>query len=653
MRPFFFVFHKRKSGIRNVADMLQIIRDRAQGVFAWIIVGLICIPFALWGINSYFGGGGDNSVAEVDGVKIAPQQVQNAYQQQRDRLAQMFGGKLPENLFSEETMKQQVLQQLIEKEVVISAAANSGMRIGDQQLAQTITGINAFFEDGKFSAEQYERVLARQGMSPRLFEQRVRRDLIAEQFSSTVAASAFTLPSEVDAQLQLQLQQRDIGYMVLPVSDFEKGVEVSADELRSYYDSNSARYMQPEQVKVDYLELSAETMAAGIKLSDDELRQRYETQKLNFRTPEERKASHILIQAASDADEAAVSEARAKAEALLQRLKAGEDFAELAKAESQDPGSARNGGDLGFFSKGVMDKAFEEATFKLLPGETSGLVRSAFGFHIIKLAAVKGGETKPFEAVAAELKREIQNERAAEIFYDRAEQLASLTYEQPDTLAVAAEQLQLEIKHSGFFARRGGKGIAANPKVSAAAFSEDVLARGNNSESIELGDNHLVVLRINEHKPEALRPFDDVKSQIEKVLKRDKAKAKASEVATELYAKLQAGDKPESLAAAQGIEWQRESALKRDNDKVKRPIVQAAFRMPHPLEGGVSTDQVILPGGDQALVALYGVQAGDAASAEVTARSDAQQRLQRASSNAAEQALIAGLSKRAEIVIKQ
>jgi len=633
--------------------MLQIIRDRAQGVFAWIIVGMISIPFALWGINSYFGGGGDDSIAEVDGAKISSRQLQSAYQQQRDRLQQMFGGKLPENLFSEETMRRQVLEQLVEKELLIKAAADNGMRVGDKQLRELITGIEAFQRDGKFDSAQYERVLAKQGMSPRLFEQRVRRDLIANQLSDAMVASEFTLESEVNAQLALQQQQRDIGYMVIPVSQFEPGIDISGEESRAYYESNSARYMQPEQVKVDYLELDAAAIAAGIAIDETELQQRYEAQKLNYRTAEERQASHILIQVADGAPEQEVSAAQSKAEALLQRLNAGEEFATIAKAESQDPGSARNGGDLGFFGRGVMDQAFEAATFALQPGEMSDLVRSAFGFHIIKLVAVKGGETKPYAQVAAQLKGEMQQERAMEIFHDRAEQLATISYEQPDTLTAAAEQLQLPIKSSDYFARSGGAGIVAESKVIEAAFSEDVLVRGNNSEAIEVGDNHLLVLRVNGHKPETLRPYDEVLGEIASNLRRDKARAKAQDEARDMFTKLQAGESPEQLAGTLQLEWHRRNGLQRNDSKLDRTIVQAIFRMPQPADGGFSSEQLTLPGGDQALVALYAVKPGDVAAADAAARSDAAQRIERANSNAAEQALIAGLRERAEISIKK
>lgn len=633
--------------------MLQVIRDRAQGVFAWLIVGMISIPFALWGINSYFGGGGDEGVAEVGGIKITSNQLQRTYQQQRDRLAQMFGGKLPENLFSEETMKKQALQQLIDKEVLVQAAKENGMAVGDNQLGTYVKGIDVFYSDGKFEYEQYERVLARQGMSPKLFENLVRRDMIAGQLNEIATDTEFSLPSEIDAQLSLQLQQRDVGYMVLPVSKYLDGITVTEEEARNYYDGNSSRFMQPEQIKVDYLELKSEDIAAGIEVSDEQMRQRYETQKLNFRTPEERSARHILIKVAADAKEDEVKAAQAKAEAILQRIQGGEDFAQLAIAESQDPGSARNGGDLGFFGLGVMDKTFEKATFALKVGEVSELVRSAFGFHIIKLEAIKGGETKPYEMVADELKREIQNERASEMFFDKAEQLASLTYEQSDTLKVAAEQLQLPIKSSDYFSRGGGTGIASNPKIIEAAFSDDVLLGNHNSESIELENNHLVVLRINDHKPEKLRPFEEVRTAIEGSLKKERAQAAALETAKDLLSKMDAGRNPETLASALAVEWKREADVMRDNKKINRAIVQELFRMPHPVEGRVASRQITLPGGDQAVLQLFGVKQGDVAKAEEKARNEVATRIERANAAAADKALIAGLRERAEITINK
>ena len=632
--------------------MLQVIRDRAQGVFAWIIVGMISIPFALWGINSYFGGGGDNSVAEVDGVKISSWQVQNGYQQQRDRLAQMFGGKIPENLFSEEVLKRQVLEQLVDKELLIKLARDQRMRIGDQQLSDTITGIDAFYVDGKFDAQQYERVLAQQGMSPRLFEQRVRRDLIAGQFLEGASSSEFVLESEIDNHLQLQQQRRDMGYLMIPVSRYQKDVTVNADEVSAYYDSNSVRYMRPEQLSIDYLELKGDSIANGIEVSEEQMRQRYEAQKLNFRSAEERKARHILIQVAGNASEAEVTAAGAKADELLQRLKGGEDFSKLAIAESQDPGSAKSGGDLGYFGLGVMDKTFEQATFALQKGQLSEVVRSAFGFHIIKLDDIRGGETKPYEAVAADLKREMQMEAAAEIFYERSERFATLTYEQPDTLAAAAEALQLKVVSSELFTRNGGKGLTANPKVIEAAFSEDVLQRGNNSAPLEIGENHLVVLRIKEHQAEALRPLEEVKAEIESKLRHDKSVELAKADASAVHAKMEAGESAETVAAAYKLEWKRDSSVQRDNQQLDRTIVQTLFRMPHPQQGGATTQVVALASGDQAVVALYGVAPADLAKVEKKSRTEARQLLERASTGAFDQTVLAALRGRADITIK-
>ncbi|HEX9802120.1 MAG TPA: SurA N-terminal domain-containing protein, partial [Gammaproteobacteria bacterium] len=485
--------------------MLEFIRSRARGWFAWVIVGMIIIPFALWGINSYIsGGGGDTSVARVGGAEISQGQLQNAFQQRRQRLQEMFGGTLPA-MFSDEMIRGQVLEQLIEQEILVQVARDNGMRIGDSILAQTITGIDAFHEEGRFSNTRYQQLLRAQGMMPGMFEQRVRRDMLAAQYTGGISATSFITDADIDNYLRLQQQQRSVGYLTVASARFSDEVEISEDEIADYYQQQAQEFMQPERVKVDYLELNIDDLAKAITVDETAMRERYEARRINYASDEQRQASHILVQVPASAGDEQVNAQQSKAEAILARIRQGEAFADLAKAESDDPGSAGQGGDLGFFGRGVMDPAFEEAAFALKKGEVSELVRSSFGFHIIKLTDVRGGEVKPFEEVRAELQKEIQLERAEQQYYEMAEQLANLTYEHPESLGIAAEELQLPIKTSPFFTRDGGPGIAAEPKVTGAAFSEEILARGNNSETIELGRNHMVVLRLNDHQPESLR----------------------------------------------------------------------------------------------------------------------------------------------------
>lgn len=632
--------------------MLQYIRERAQGVVAWIIVGAIILTFALFGINQYFSGGGDTSVAKVDGAEISQGQLQSATQQQRQRLEQMFGGKLPA-MFSDEMIRAQVLQQLIEQEMLVQAARNNGMRIGDAALAQTILDIDAFHEDGKFSNTRYQQLLRAQGMLPGTFEQRVRRDLLAAHFTGGITDTAFVTANDVDEYLRLQHQQRNIGYLTVNTSKFMDDVTVSDEEVLSYYEQHAQEYMQPERVKVDYLELNIKDIADTINVSEAETRERYEAQKINYTTPEQRKASHILVQVPSDSADDAIATAKQKAEALLERIRQGEDFATLAKTESDDPGSAPQGGDLGFFGKGVMDPAFEEAAFALEKGEVSELVRSSFGFHIIKVEDISGGTVKPFDEVKSGILKEIQTERAQQQYFDMAEQLANLTYEHPESLATAAEQLALPIKTSPFFTRDGGPGIAAEPKVVTAAFGDEVLARGNNSETIELSGNHMVVLHLNAHEPEARRPLEEVRGSIVSTLKRDKAQAQALELATAVEERVRSGEKPAELANALGIKWNDKQDIRRDVTDIDRTVVTEVFRMPKPEDGAQEINRVALSSGDQAVVILYSVEDGKPAEASDKERQEAVNKLQQAGSNADLASVVATIRSATDITIRK
>lgn len=632
--------------------MLEYIRSRAQGVFAWLIVGAIILTFALFGINQYLSGGGDSSVATVDGAEISRMQLEQAYGQQRQRLVQMFGGKLPA-MFTEKMLKQQALSQLVTKEVLVQAAYGNGIRIGDLQLAEIIRSAEVFHEDGSFSRSRYEQLLAQQGMSPGMFEAQVRRDMLAAQFESGYRDSSFVTTAEVDNLLRLQKQQRAVGYLNIALAPFSKAATVGDEEVTDYYQSNQSSFMRPERVKIDYLELDLQAFADAVTVTDAELRSRYEARKINYSTPQERRASHILIKVDENAPQSDVEAAREKAEALVSRIRAGEDFAELARENSDDPGSAKQGGDLGFFGRGAMVMEFEEAAFALQEGEVSEPVRSPFGFHIIKLTGIRGGEVKPFEAVKADIRKEIQNEQAEQRFYDMAEQLANLTYEHPESLQTASEVLGVAIKTSDYFTRQGGSGIAANPKITGAAFSEDVLVRGNNSETIELDRNRLVVLRVNDHQPEMVRPLDEVKASITATLKQNKASAEAEKLAASLLERLRAGEKPKALAAADGVTWQEKQTLLRDSDTTDPAILSTAFRLPEPQQGGFSSDTVTLSSGDLAVVVLYAVTDGDPESASEQERNMAEAQLLRATTDATSGAVMAGIRSRMDITIKQ
>lgn len=626
--------------------MLQLIRERAQSWIAWVIVILIIIPFALWGINQYFDGGKEIPAAKVNDTEISQQRLQQVFYQQQQRLRQMLGANYRPEMFPEEQMRQQALDGLIEQELLVQTATASGMRIGNALLAATIYSVPGFQIGGQFSQQAYESTLRNSGIGePKQFEADLRRDMLTQQLYAGIARSDFATPAEQRAMQQLYGQQRDIGFLLLPLADFIAKAQVSADEVQAYYEAQGALFMQPEQVSVAYLELSAEQIAQGIKVGEDELRARYQAQQASFSTPEERHARHILILVEPGADAAAEAAARAEAEKLLAQVRGGAAFADVARKSSQDPVSASEGGDLGFFGRGVMDKAFEAATFALQPGQVSELVRSAFGYHIIRLEAVRGGSTKPFAEVREQLLAEMRNERAEQQFFDQAEQLTNLTYEHPDTLEEAARQLELAVKQSELFTRRGGPGVLANPRLLTAAFSEDVLARGNNSEPIEVGRNHLVVLRAVQHQPEMRRPLEQVREDIVTRLRRDKAAAAAREAAAALQQQLQQGGDPALVAKGARAKWQRKDGVTREDGNVDAAILRSTFAMPRPQDAQPRWELAVTAGGDIAVLGLYAVRDGEVAEGEVGAAGD----MERAAGDAAFAAVLGSVRSAAKV----
>ena len=567
--------------------MLQFIRNRAQGWFAWVIVGLITIPFALFGLNQYVGGGAEINAATVNGTEISQQELQNAYYRQRQRLQEMFGEQLPANLFSEDRMKAQILQQLIDDELIAQAASSAKMRVGDQLLVAMIQTFEAFQKDGKFSRENYEQVLRMQGLPPGQFEEMLRRDLILQQYRNGLKGTEFTTSYEESLLDQLERQQRDVGYTIIDLDRFKGNVSLTDEEIEGYYSSNQQNYLTPERVAIEYVELKQQSLAANIVVSDEEAQLRYESQKQNYKTPEERRASHILLEILDDAEADAV---KAKAQELLDRINAGADFSEVARENSQDPGSAEQGGDLGFFGRDVMDKAFEDSVYSMQKGEISGLVQSEFGIHIIRMDDMRGGDSKTYNEVREEIISEIRQQQVEQIFFDRAEELANATYEHPDTLQVAADVLELEIKKAGPFSQtEGSNPTLSHPKVITAAFSDDVKLNSNNSEVIEISESHLLVLRVTEYHSEGVKSFEDVREAIVTTLTHNRTKEMAVALAEKLRESLKAdGSSAAELMHSHQLEWTEKQAVKRQDSSVDSALLKPIFKLAQ------STSQVVL-----------------------------------------------------------
>lgn len=630
--------------------MLEVIRERAQGWFAWAIVILLIIPFALWGVHEYVDPEVVVNVAVVDGKEISADEFQQAYQQRRTQLQAMLGENFDPAMIDEGELKKNVLEGIIEREVLLRHALDRGMRTTDARVGAEIRAIPALQVDGQFDKDLYDRLLRSQGYTVKGFEQLVRSDVLLQQLRDGILETVVVTPAEVDALIRLREQQRDIGYLVVPAAQYLAEMQIDDQAVAQYYKDNQAQFRTPEQVSVDYLELAASDLATDTApIGEDELRQRYEERKSDFTVSEERRARHILIQAASDAPQAELDAARTQIEGILARVRKGEDFAALAREHSQDPGSASEGGDLGYFGRGIMDKTFEDAAFALKPGEVSEPVRSAFGYHLIKLEEIKGGHGKSFDEVRAQLESELRRQHADEQYYAKVEQLSNLTFENADNLEVASKALGVPIRSTGPFSRDNGAGIAAHPKVRNAAFSDDVLVAGHNSEPIELAPDHIVVLRMKEHNPEAVRPLEEVRAEIVQRLRADGAKKKAQEIGQTIVSRIEQGGDAGAIAREFDLRWERPRFIQRVMPDIEREIVDQAYRLAHP-----KADQPVVGGsslntGDFAVITLYAVKDGDAAAAPAELKDAVRDMLVRSRAAEEFQAYVDELKAKAEI----
>lgn len=630
--------------------MLHFIREHAQGWIAWVIVGLLIIPFALWGINKYFGSGGKLVAATVNGSEISQREFQQAFYEQRTRMQQMLGAQYNAQLFDPQ-IKQRVINELVDRELLMQNADEAGYRVSDQTVIATIQGIDAFRQDGVFSKALYQQQVQAQGQSPAGFERRVKRMILTGQLPDGLASTVFVTDAELDAAIRLQEQTRDFHFLILPVSKYQDATVANEAAVKAYYDQHADRFMTEEQVQVEYVELAASALTSDTVPSDDVLREFYEANKSQYQVPEERRASHILVQVPEGADEAAIKAARAKIDELYKKIKAGASFEQLAKDNSDDPGSAELGGDLGYFGRGTMEPDFEKAVFALKEGEVSEPVLTSFGYHIIKLTGIRAAKSKPFADIRADVLKQYQADAAERKYFDLAEKLTNLAYETPDSLSSVAEQLDLELKKSPFFGRGGGAGVFANPRVVSAAFSDDVLKQGYNSEPIELGENHVLVLRVAEHKEARQRPLSEVEQQVKQQVIQEKAREATQSAGAAALKQLTTGEASAALAKSLALEWKASGAVTRSAKDVDSTVLKQAFKLAKPAAGAASYGGVVLSSGDYALIQLDKVVDGDPTAMDKAARQALKRRLAGVQASTAQLNLVNTLKAPAKITI--
>ncbi len=632
--------------------LMQAIRDRATGWIAWVIVILISIPFALWGINEYLSPTSNVAVAVVNGTDVSINEFQRTYQRRRAQLQSLLGGSFDINQLDEGRLREEALDQLINDEVMLQAALDGGMRIGDQQLAHAIQAQAVFLQNGIFSEDLYQQWLRNQGFSPGGFENDLKRSMLAEQIVAGIVTSAIVTERELENAVRLQRQKRVVETLKIPAARFSD-VTVDDADIRSHYESNQADYVSPEQVKLKYIELSRDAIAAGVEVEDDELRAVYERRKADFQTPEQRDASHILLTLDDGADEVTVAAARERLEALKRRIEGGASFEELAAEHSEDPGSARQGGSLGAIGRGVMDPAFEDAVFALALDEVSDPVRSAFGLHLIKVDAINASKLPTFEEVHDEMRAKFQNEKAEQKFVERVETMVTLAFEDPESLESVADALGLTPSVSDWVSplAASNSGIGRNPGVIAAAFNPDVLRDGFNSEPIELDPSRVIVLRVAEHRPSRQRSLDEVKEPIRRTLAAREARRLAADSGRTLLERLQRGEDKQDVAAQAELEWSGESELGRDSRNAEAGVVSTAFRMMRPASGQMVFDGIAVAGGDFVIVGLARVIDGVIASEDKEQQDAAMRNLEVEAGRAAYDAVVQALRDSAEVVI--
>ncbi len=624
--------------------MLSSIRKNATGLGMTLLMGLLVITFSFWGVQNYLTGSNNDAVATVNGKKISVDEYNRKFAQYRQRLMNQLGENFDPAQLDNPTVRRQFLENMIESEVLRQQADKGGFIVTPQQLRDAIQQAPIFQIDGQFSKEAYANFLRNRGQSARAFEQTLSDEMTAGAIADLVSASAFATDKEARQAWKLAKQTRDFSYLVLSPQEFSADYEPESADIEAYYNEFGDQFMQPEQVNVEYIELSLDDLARQMSVSEDEIRQVYEERKNNPAAAEKRQAAHILITPENDSPEAD-KKALEKAQALYQQLKNGADFTELAKAESQDPGSAAHGGDLGMVAQGVMVPEFDQALFSMGYDQISEPVKTKFGYHIIKTAPYPA-----YEDVKNELAQELRLDKADEAFLNKANELETQVLESYDSLDEAAEKAGLTIKQTGYFDRTSATGIAAHPNFRNAAFSTEVLEDGRNSDVIDLGDNHIAFVKLLGHKPAARKSLDEVRSTIVVALKAQKGQQLALAAGEQMAAAVNAGQALSDLAKEKGLELKQAAQVSRSDASVPRELLMKTFALPKPVEGTV-VRAIPLSQGQVAVVALKGVHDADTAKMNEDELKAMKLQIQRNAARNDLQAVLEQLKNEADIVV--
>jgi len=558
---------------------LETLRELANNRIVKIVFSIfLLIPFGMFGMDYYFKGpvGGD-VVATVGSTRIGTYDFDEALRKQADVYRQQLHGNFDASLMQNPEIRRAVLDRLIADRLVVVGADRAHIRLSDRQLAERIVADPMFQEDGRFSKQRYEALARANNLTPAGLDERMRQAFAEQQFRGSITDTAFVPKATIDGYIRLFEQSREVSVVNFTPDQYLGKVKVTPAQVKSYYGGHPKEFTTPEEVKVDYIELSVDALAAQATVTPDEVRRYYdeELKKGTFGVAEERRASHILVTVPQNATDAQRKAAEEKARKIAAEVRKNpKSFAEVAKKESQDPGSAAKGGDLGYFGRGAMVKSFEDAVFAAKKGDIVGPVKSDFGYHVIEVTDVKPAKVKSLAEATPEIEGILRKQRATGLMAQDAEDLSNLVYEQPDSLQPAADKLKLVVRHSDWVRR----GMAANPpylsnpKLEAEIFSDNSIKSKRNTSAIEVAPNVLVAAHVVDHKPAQLKPLDTVKAGIEKKLAQEQAlKLAAADGAAKLK-ELQAGKDA-------GLKWPEALAVSRQKTGGLYPaVLENVFR---------------------------------------------------------------------------
>jgi peptidyl-prolyl cis-trans isomerase D len=609
--------------------MLQRIHDSLGKWLVAIVLGLIAFSFIFWGVGNDFISGPAQFAAKVNGDEVPLTDFDRELQARQTQYQQLTRTELSEDMRRE--LRRAVVEDLVRDTALKQRVDSQGYRVSNARLTESIRDIAAFQVDGQFSLEVYEGLLANQGLTPTSFEALQRESLEVQDLQAGIVGSTFLTPAEFRRYIELYNQRRELAYALFDTAAFTANVTIEDAAIAARYDNNQVNYQTLETVDLEYIELALADVAATVDVTDEDLRQAYEEERERFQTAEERRVRHILIEVADGQEDAA----RTAAQGVETRLRNGEDFAAVAAEVSADAGTKTQGGDLGWIGRGMLVGPFEDTLFAMQVGDISAPVRTEFGFHIIRLDEVRAGEEQPFEAVRDELAAETKTRRAENDFYDLANKLGDAAFDAYNELASVATSTQLPIKTLMGFPRSGDSNAFTNSAaVVQAAFADEIVDSGRNSELVELADDHVLVLRVAAHHASTVKPLDEVREQIREELTLERAQQLAEEAAQGFLAALEQGGDPAELATARGGTWMAAAWVERTDSAVPTEVLSAAFGMPKATAAAPLREIIALADGGQAVIVLTGVEAGQPSSMTQTERDQRQEQLAEQSAQA-------------------